>query len=184
MNCDALAAEIIAMMDGLQVQWVLDPEQVDMAAAFADYILGVRRAIQATATSAQVTQHGDHLGQRAISYRPAHGQPVVAGFGRPRGASVDQCWKARATTGTGTSTSSPGSARATANPASQHIGRATGDPDGTGRPAPPPCLGVRRCCESAPTRSDRRRPAWWRVPRSTHMTRWCSRARTRTGTPE
>lgn len=54
-NCDALAAEIIAMMDGLQVQWVLDPEQVDMAAAFADYILGVRRAIQATATSAQVT---------------------------------------------------------------------------------------------------------------------------------
>ena len=45
-DCDALAAEIIAMMDGLQVQWVLDPAQVDMAAVFADYIDGVRRAIQ------------------------------------------------------------------------------------------------------------------------------------------
>jgi AcrR family transcriptional regulator len=47
-DCDALAAEIIAMMDGLQVQWVLAPDQVDMAAVFADYIDGVRRAIQVT----------------------------------------------------------------------------------------------------------------------------------------
>ena len=30
---DLLAAEIIALMDGLQVQWVLAPDQVDMAAA-------------------------------------------------------------------------------------------------------------------------------------------------------
>jgi AcrR family transcriptional regulator len=54
-DCDALAAEIIAMMDGLQVQWVLDPEQVDMAAAFADYVQGVRRAIHAASEPAQVT---------------------------------------------------------------------------------------------------------------------------------
>jgi AcrR family transcriptional regulator len=44
---DALAAEIIAMMDGLQVQWVLNPDQVDMAAVFADYITGVRVAVRA-----------------------------------------------------------------------------------------------------------------------------------------
>ena len=46
-DCDALAAEIIAMMDGLQVQWVLNPDQVDMAAVFADYIIGVRVAVRA-----------------------------------------------------------------------------------------------------------------------------------------
>lgn len=44
-DCDAVAAEIIAMMDGLQVQWVLNPDQVDMAAVFADFIAGVRRVI-------------------------------------------------------------------------------------------------------------------------------------------
>ena len=46
-DCDALAAEIIAMMDGLQVQWVLNPDQLDMAAVFADYIAGVRVAVRA-----------------------------------------------------------------------------------------------------------------------------------------
>jgi AcrR family transcriptional regulator len=46
LDCDAVAAEIIAMMDGLQVQWVLNPEQVDMARVFADYIAGLRRAIR------------------------------------------------------------------------------------------------------------------------------------------
>jgi AcrR family transcriptional regulator len=44
--CDAVAVEIIAMMDGLQVQWVLDPERVDMARLFAHYIGTVRRAVQ------------------------------------------------------------------------------------------------------------------------------------------
>jgi AcrR family transcriptional regulator len=47
-DCDALAAQIVAMMDGLQVQWVLGPGQVDMAAVFADYIDGVCRAVRAT----------------------------------------------------------------------------------------------------------------------------------------
>lgn len=45
-DCDALAAEIVAMMDGLQVQWVLNPDQVDMAAAFADYIAGLQRVLR------------------------------------------------------------------------------------------------------------------------------------------
>ena len=44
-DCDAVAAEIIAMMDGLQVQWVLNPDQVDMAAVFANFMSGVRRVI-------------------------------------------------------------------------------------------------------------------------------------------
>jgi AcrR family transcriptional regulator len=47
-DCDAVAVEIIAMMDGLQVQWVLDPERVDMARLFAHYIGTVRRAVQVT----------------------------------------------------------------------------------------------------------------------------------------
>jgi AcrR family transcriptional regulator len=45
-DCDALAAEIVAMMDGLQVQWVLNPDQVDMAAVFADYVAGLRRELR------------------------------------------------------------------------------------------------------------------------------------------
>jgi AcrR family transcriptional regulator len=46
-DCDALAAEIIAMMDGLQVQWLLNPDQIDLAAVFAHYIDGVRDAVKA-----------------------------------------------------------------------------------------------------------------------------------------
>jgi AcrR family transcriptional regulator len=45
-DCDALAAQVIAMMDGLQVQWSLNPEQVDLARVFADYIGGVIRSIR------------------------------------------------------------------------------------------------------------------------------------------
>jgi AcrR family transcriptional regulator len=46
-DCDALAAQIIAMMDGLQVQWVLNPDDIDMAVVFADYITGLRRMVAA-----------------------------------------------------------------------------------------------------------------------------------------
>jgi len=45
-DSDAVAAEVIAMMDGLQVQWLLNPDQVDMAKIFAHYIDSVRRAVQ------------------------------------------------------------------------------------------------------------------------------------------
>jgi AcrR family transcriptional regulator len=44
-DSDAVAAEVIAMMDGLQVQWVLDPERIDMARLFAHYIETVRQAV-------------------------------------------------------------------------------------------------------------------------------------------
>ena len=56
-DCDAIAAEIVAMMDGLQVQWVLNPDQVDMAAVFADYIAGLRRAIRVTEPGEVVGGH-------------------------------------------------------------------------------------------------------------------------------
>jgi AcrR family transcriptional regulator len=46
-DCNAVAAQIIAMMDGLQVQWLLNPDQIDLAAVFAHYIDGVRHAISA-----------------------------------------------------------------------------------------------------------------------------------------
>jgi AcrR family transcriptional regulator len=34
----ALAPQMIAMFDGLQLQWLLDPGEVDMAAVFADFL--------------------------------------------------------------------------------------------------------------------------------------------------
>jgi AcrR family transcriptional regulator len=46
-DCDDIAAQIIAMMDGLQVQWLLNPDQVDLAVVFAHYIDGVRDTISA-----------------------------------------------------------------------------------------------------------------------------------------
>ena len=46
-DCDAVAAEIIAMMDGLQVQWVLNPDQIDMAAVFAVFVAALRQTIAA-----------------------------------------------------------------------------------------------------------------------------------------
>ena len=41
------------MMDGLQLQWLLDPDHVDMATTFADYISGVRRAISVYPTDTE-----------------------------------------------------------------------------------------------------------------------------------
>ncbi|NUU24434.1 MAG: TetR/AcrR family transcriptional regulator [Streptomycetaceae bacterium] len=44
---ETCARQVMAMMDGLQLQWLLDPERVDMAAVFRTYIDGVLRQIQA-----------------------------------------------------------------------------------------------------------------------------------------
>ena len=46
-DSDAVAAEVIAMMDGLQVQWLLNPDRVDMAQLFEHYVGSVRQAVQA-----------------------------------------------------------------------------------------------------------------------------------------
>jgi AcrR family transcriptional regulator len=45
-DVDAVAAEVIAMMDGLQVQWVLEPSRVDMAAVFGHFLDGVKKLIR------------------------------------------------------------------------------------------------------------------------------------------
>ena len=33
-----LAPQLIAMFDGLQLQWLLDPDAVDLSAVFADFL--------------------------------------------------------------------------------------------------------------------------------------------------
>jgi hypothetical protein len=33
-----VAPQILAMFDGLQIQWLLDPDGVDMVAAFEDFL--------------------------------------------------------------------------------------------------------------------------------------------------
>lgn len=43
---EACARQVMAMMDGLQLQWLLDPERVDMAAVFASYIDGLLHDIR------------------------------------------------------------------------------------------------------------------------------------------
>ncbi|MDX3800801.1 TetR family transcriptional regulator C-terminal domain-containing protein [Streptomyces sp. AK04-3B] len=37
-DADRIARQVIAVMDGLQPQWLLDPESVDMVADFRAYI--------------------------------------------------------------------------------------------------------------------------------------------------
>jgi AcrR family transcriptional regulator len=39
---DAVASQILAMFDGLQLQWLLDPEAVDMTAVFEDFLARLR----------------------------------------------------------------------------------------------------------------------------------------------
>ncbi|WP_223167247.1 TetR/AcrR family transcriptional regulator [Nonomuraea sp. SYSU D8015] len=38
LDAEAHADRLIAMMDGLQTQWLIDPDQVDMAAVFSGYV--------------------------------------------------------------------------------------------------------------------------------------------------
>jgi AcrR family transcriptional regulator len=45
-DCPSLASEIIATIDGLQVQWLLNPDQVDMVAVFTHYIDGIRASVR------------------------------------------------------------------------------------------------------------------------------------------
>jgi AcrR family transcriptional regulator len=43
-DAERLAPQLIAMFDGLQVQWLLDPDAVDMAAVFEDFLARLRPA--------------------------------------------------------------------------------------------------------------------------------------------
>ncbi|PRY37304.1 TetR/AcrR family transcriptional regulator [Umezawaea tangerina] len=44
-DCAALAREVVAVMDGLQLQWLLRPERVDMVACFRDYATRLVRSV-------------------------------------------------------------------------------------------------------------------------------------------
>lgn len=46
-DCRAVSRELMAMMDGLQIQWALDPEALDMAALFRAYMTRTLREIAA-----------------------------------------------------------------------------------------------------------------------------------------
>ena len=46
-DVDAVAAEIMAMMDGLQVQWVLNPSRIDMVYVLGHYFAGLKRLLAA-----------------------------------------------------------------------------------------------------------------------------------------
>jgi hypothetical protein len=37
-----IASQILAMFDGLQIQWLLDPDGVDMVAVFEDFLARLR----------------------------------------------------------------------------------------------------------------------------------------------
>ncbi|MCF2532598.1 TetR/AcrR family transcriptional regulator [Yinghuangia soli] len=47
LDATACAQQVMAMMDGLQLQWLLDPERMDMAATFRAYIDGLLKQISA-----------------------------------------------------------------------------------------------------------------------------------------
>ena len=42
MDPEVIAAQILAMFDGLQLQWLLAPDEVDMVAALDAYLGGLR----------------------------------------------------------------------------------------------------------------------------------------------
>ena len=44
-DVELTAAQILAMFDGLQLQWLLEPAEVDMVAALTDYIGDLRRRL-------------------------------------------------------------------------------------------------------------------------------------------
>jgi hypothetical protein len=44
-DCDGVAAEITAVMDGLQLHWALAPQTFDMAARLRAYLDGLLRLI-------------------------------------------------------------------------------------------------------------------------------------------
>jgi AcrR family transcriptional regulator len=47
-DCARIATEVFALMDGLQIQWLHDPEAVDMATIFSDYVDRLKQDLTAT----------------------------------------------------------------------------------------------------------------------------------------
>jgi AcrR family transcriptional regulator len=42
LDAEAIASQILAMFDGLQIQWLLDPKTIDMVAVFEDFLERLR----------------------------------------------------------------------------------------------------------------------------------------------
>ncbi|MCP2259221.1 transcriptional regulator, TetR family [Streptoalloteichus tenebrarius] len=57
-DCHAVATEVCAVMDGLQLQWLLDPGAVDMVALFRDYARRLDAALRNPAREAPDTPDG------------------------------------------------------------------------------------------------------------------------------
>ena len=51
-DVELVAAQILAVFDGLQLQWLLDPDEVDMLTALDDYIGDLRERLAAPGVSA------------------------------------------------------------------------------------------------------------------------------------
>jgi hypothetical protein len=47
LDVDAVAAEIVAFMDGIQTQWLLDPASIDLEASYAHYVATLERSLRA-----------------------------------------------------------------------------------------------------------------------------------------
>ena len=52
MDPGLIAAQILAMFDGLQLQWLLEPDEVDMVAALDDYLGDLRTRLAPPAAAA------------------------------------------------------------------------------------------------------------------------------------
>lgn len=46
-DVDGVATEIVAFMDGIQTQWLLDPEHIDLEAAYRHYVDNLARQLRA-----------------------------------------------------------------------------------------------------------------------------------------
>jgi AcrR family transcriptional regulator len=49
-DADQIARQIIAVMDGLQTQWLLDPERIDLVADFEAYVAGLIHSLRVDAS--------------------------------------------------------------------------------------------------------------------------------------
>ena len=52
---ELIAAQILAMFDGLQLQWLLDPDEVDMVTALGDYLGDLRSRLAPPGVTAAAT---------------------------------------------------------------------------------------------------------------------------------
>ncbi|QIY73385.2 TetR family transcriptional regulator C-terminal domain-containing protein [Streptomyces sp. RLB1-33] len=62
-DCEALAEEFAAVMDGIQFQWALDPAGVGMAARMRAYLDRLLRSITVSGTGLPSDAHTDGLGR-------------------------------------------------------------------------------------------------------------------------